>query len=346
MNVIITNEQQAIIAGLDIDIIKSLNGEFEVDELISMFQNFYFGKMILDITAIKDYNNMQNLQKLSMSLEVDKIILLLPANNQICTSNTFLSQLISMGIYNFTTNLEGLQYLYSHPNTYRDVAHIHQLGQLEATGGEQNNGSGGSGSTTNTVYRNNRMIILGFKNVTEHAGATSLIYMLKKNLESHGLNAVAVELNKRDFQYFGEENMASTMPENLANELLKYKDADIALVDLNDSNQEEVCGEVLYLLEPSMIRLNKLMKRDRRVFEKLKGKKIILAQSLLNQTDINDFEYESKLKIFYNLPPLNDRVKNPELTNLLDKLGIIATKKTEGSDKSGGIFDIFKRNDN
>ena len=40
MNVIITNEQQSVIAGLDIDVIKSLNGQFDVDELISMFQNF------------------------------------------------------------------------------------------------------------------------------------------------------------------------------------------------------------------------------------------------------------------------------------------------------------------
>ena len=33
-----------------------------------------------------------------------------------------------MGIYNFTRNKEGILYLLDHPNSYRDVAHIHQLG--------------------------------------------------------------------------------------------------------------------------------------------------------------------------------------------------------------------------
>ena len=35
-----------------------------------------------------------------------------------------------MGIYNFTRNKDGINYLLQHPNTYRDVAHIHQLDEL------------------------------------------------------------------------------------------------------------------------------------------------------------------------------------------------------------------------
>ena len=85
MNVIIANQQKEIIAGLDIDIIKSLDGEFDADELVSMFQNFYFGKMILDLTAVRDYKNLQNIQKLSMALDVEKIIILLPASDPECT---------------------------------------------------------------------------------------------------------------------------------------------------------------------------------------------------------------------------------------------------------------------
>lgn len=327
MNVIIANEQQSTISGLNIDVIKSLNGCFEVDELINMFQNFYFGKMILDLTAIKDYKNMQNLQKLSMSLEVDKIILLLPPNDLECTSNSYLSQLISMGIYNFTTNLEGLEYLYNHPNTYRDVAHIHQLGQTEREGI-----TGVTGIT-----------IIGVKNVTEHAGSTSLIYMMKKVLEANGVVVVAIELNKRDFQYFGEKNMVSITSEQLPAEVMKHKEANVILVDLNDSNQEDTCGDVLYLLEPSLIRLNKLIKRDRRVFERLRGKKIILNQSMLTGSDIGDFEYESKSKIYSSLPPLNDRGKNKELEELLVKLGLIKGSNDGNHDHGGGLFDIFKR---
>ena len=66
MNVIVANQQKEIISNLDIDILKSLDGEFDADEFVSMFQTFYFGKMILDVTAIKDYKNIQNIQKISL----------------------------------------------------------------------------------------------------------------------------------------------------------------------------------------------------------------------------------------------------------------------------------------
>ena len=128
MNVIISNERQAEIANLDIEVIKAINGVFEADELVSMFSNFFFGRMILDLTAIKDYKDVRNLQKFAMSLDVEKMIVLLPDTPE-CLTPAFLSKLISMGIYNFTTNLDGVKYLLDNPNTYRDVAHLHQIEQ-------------------------------------------------------------------------------------------------------------------------------------------------------------------------------------------------------------------------
>ena len=56
---------------------------------------------------------------------MDKVIFLL--DNKLMSDTSFLSKLISMGIYNFANNKESLMYLYDHPNTYKDVAHIHQL---------------------------------------------------------------------------------------------------------------------------------------------------------------------------------------------------------------------------
>ena len=54
----------------------------------------------------------------------------------------------------------------------------------------------------------------------------------------------------------------------------------------------------------------------------LKDKKIVLNQSLLSQSDVANFEYEAKIKVFYNLMPLNERDKKlPELNKLLVKLG-------------------------
>ena len=42
MNVIIANRYQTMLQSLNIDVIKMLNGEFEVSEIVSSFQNFYF----------------------------------------------------------------------------------------------------------------------------------------------------------------------------------------------------------------------------------------------------------------------------------------------------------------
>ena len=55
MNVIVSNKQKNLLNSLDVDVIKSINGEFSADELIGTFSNFFFNRMFLDITALKDY---------------------------------------------------------------------------------------------------------------------------------------------------------------------------------------------------------------------------------------------------------------------------------------------------
>ena len=320
MNVIISNERQAELANLDIEIIKSINGVFEADELIQMFSNFFFGRMILDLTALKDYMDVRNLQKLSMSLDVEKIIVLLPDTPE-CLAPRFLSKLISMGIYNFTTNLDGVNYLLNNPNTYRDVAHLHQIEEPQgaAPGGIIGVAAGGS----NTTIVSTGTYILGIKNVTEHSGATMLIYMLKNVLKDIGKRTIAIEVDKRDFVYLNDKDMISVDNNNLANEVLKHKDANVILVDLNKEGNIDVCNEVLYLIEPSTIKLNKLMRRDRQAFEKLAGKKVVIAQSILSSSDIKEFEYEANIKAFFVMPPLDERSKNTEvLQDLLSRLGI------------------------
>lgn len=326
MNVIIANEAKAMLSTLDIDVIKSVDGIHTADEIVEMFKNFFYARMILDITAIKDYNDITNIQKISIGLDADKIILLLP-NNEASTSSSYLSKIISMGIYNFTTTVDGIKYFLEHPNTYKDVAHIQQLNDLSTTINEK-------------VVAGSR--IIGIKNVTDHAGSTTLIYMLKKELEqSYGMSVVAIEVNKHDFSYFNSSNMISIDDEHLMTEIVKHNDVAIILVDLNDSSNEGACSDVLYLIEPSSIKLNKLMRRNRRVFEELKGRKIILNKSLLSNSDIMDFEYEGRTKVFYNIPPLNDRVKNPVLSDFLSKIGLI--NKTNEKESGGKIFGLFKR---
>ena len=325
MYVIVANEAKDMLSQLDIDIMKSVEGVHTAEEIVSMFKNFFYARMILDITAIQDYDDITNIQKISIGLDAEKIILVLP-NNAISTSSSYLSKIISMGIYNFTTNLEGVKYCLNHPNSYKDVAHIQQLNTLSSTINEK-------------VMSGNQVI--GIRNITDHAGSTTLIYMLKKELEqTYGMSVLALEVNRHDFLYFNDKNMISTTDTNLMSEIVRHKDASVILIDLNDSDNDGVCGDVLYLLEPSSIKLNKLMRRNRKIFEELRGKKIILNQSLLTNKDVMDFEYEGRTKVFYNLPPLNDRERSPVLADFLTKLGLL-TKNEEKDD--GKIFGLFKR---
>ena len=316
MNVIVSNKNQNLLNSLDVDVIKSINGEFSVDEIISTFSNFFFNRMFLDITAVKDYTDISNMQKLSMGLEMDKVILLL--DNNLMNDNSYLSKLISMGIYNFANNKETLMYLYNHQNTYKDVAHIHQLGN-ESNQVENNKKHGlfGDSYKSDNIVRTAK--VLGFKNVTASAGATTLIYMLKKALSEKDY-VVAIEVNKNDFGFFNEKDMYSVSENNLEAAINKFGTANMILVDLNNVNGD-ICDEIVYLIEPSMIKLNKMMLVNKDVFDKLSSKKVVLNKSLLSSKDVNDFEYESRSKVVFNIPPLNDRADNKEvLTEFINKL--------------------------
>ena len=311
MNVIVSNKNQNLLNSLDVDVIKSMNGEFTADEIIGTFSNFFFNRMFLDITAIKNYMDVGNIQKLSMGIEMDKVILLL--DNTLMSNNSYLSKLISLGIYNFANNKESLMYLYNHPNTYKDVAHIHQL-----TGSETDNTNSSVSQDTPTIRTAK---VIGFKNATAGAGATTLIYMLKKLLSEKDY-VVAIEVNKNDFGFFNERDMYSVNQNNLDAAINKFGTANTILVDLNNTNGE-TCDEVIYLMEPSIIKLNKMMLINKEVFDKLYGHKIVLNKSLLTPQDVTDFEFESHSSIAFNIPPLNDRIDNKEILSefikILDK---------------------------
>lgn len=332
MNVIVANKYREALSTLDIEIIKSLEGEFSVDEIIETFKNFFFQRMILDITAIKNYKDIKTLQKLSLSLDMDRVILILDGSPEV-TNPEYLSDLISMRVYNFTMNVEGVKYLYDNPNSYRDVAQYHQLDTVHDYGA----------GAVQQVYTNAATAtVIGIKNITEESGATTLVYLMKKQLERN-YEVVGVELDKHDFMYFDDESLVSAKSTELGNIITKYNQYNVILVDMNNSpSAEALVNEVLYLVEPSKIKLNKLLARNPRAFEKYRGKKIILNQSLLNNHDVLDFEYETNTKTFYNLPPLNDQENNnPALDSLLSRLGFAMQADGE-TEKKKGLFDLFK----
>ena len=323
MNVIVSNKNQLLLENLGIDIIKDMNGEFEVDEIIATFQNFFYQRMILDITAIKNYTDIVNLQKLSISLDMNKMILLLDGTET--TSNPiFLSNLVSMGIYNFTKNVEGIQYLYNTPNTYRDVAQFHRLDATFGNAAVNNPQAKYMAPVVEVApqpeFHGTRVI--GVKNVTRQSGASSLVYMMKNELSKH-YSVVGIEVDKTDFNYFKDKNLISTITSEVGSVINKHKDKDIIIVDINNSIVAEgFCQDVLYLIEPSIIKLQKLMTLNATALQGLKDKKVILNQSLLSSGEVANFEYEARVKVFYNLEPLNERSKKlPELNKLLVKLG-------------------------
>ncbi|MBO7079367.1 MAG: hypothetical protein J6W64_06110 [Bacilli bacterium] len=350
MNVIVANTKSNDLSNLDIDVIKNLNGEYSVSELVEMFKSFFYGKMILDVTAIKDYGDLSTYEELSKGLSVDRIIFLLPEGSKLCTPN-FLSHLIDLGIYNFTTDMNGVKYLLKKTNTLNDVEHIKKMVNERPTDVEMEEVKEEVSSTNEelpkniiktTTMTNDGVTIIGFKNVTEHAGSTTLIYMLKKELtRSYGSDGViAVELNKSDFAYFRDKNCISIKENDIKTTIANNAGVKIILVDLNNAVDDSYCNEVIYLIEPTTIKLNKLIQRNRIIFSSLTGKTVLLNKSALLNNDVSDFEGEAGIKVFYNMPSLDERKRNEIIGDFLTKLGLL---NNNSNNNSGGIFGLFRR---
>lgn len=328
MDTVISNKYSSVLNELDIEVSKKLEGEYTVDEIISQFKNFFFNKMFLDITAIKDYKDLTNLQKLSMSIDMDKVILLLDKDDSISDSEPFLAKLVNMGIYNFTKDQNNLMYLYTNPNVYRDVAYLQKIVPED------------NGNTTDSSHLIPNRRVIGIKNITDSAGSTSLIYMLKKVLSSY-YSVMVLEVNKRDFTYFKDNDALTVKEDEISNVMDKYNNIDIFLLDLNKSNKDYLCTDVLYLIEPSILKLNKLAMLNPKLINDIKGKMVVLNKSVLSKSEQADFEVEPGIKVFYNIPPLNDKKDNSDiLLPLLEKLGYI--KKEEEQEKKKSIFDFLK----
>ena len=166
--------------------------------------------------------------------------------------------------------------------------------------------------------------------------------MLKKQLRDR--KVLAVEINSNDFSYFNDSELMSISSNQVNNLKNKFIQFEIVLIDLNNASTdiESFCNEVIYLLEPSTIKLNTLMRRDRQALERIKNKKIVLNKSLLTVSDVSEFEYEAKMKMFYNIPPLDERKDSQMvLDSFLAKLGI-STNPNSNSNQ-GGFFGLFKK---
>ena len=351
MDVVVANEHKDALYDLDIDIIKMISGMYSALEVGEMFSNFFFDRMIIDVTALKANDDYHTYEKLVSYLDPEKIVFLLPEGSRLCTPN-FLGYLISFGIYNFTTNIKGVAYLLNKPNSFKEVEHIAKMSSTykkvdkpvreEKVSVETTPVQNSETSVSNENVKR-RPVIIGIRNVSESAGATTLTYMMFKELAAtYGReNVLAIEIDKNDFSFFYEKGLISTKQSDLAQCIEKNINKKIILIDLNDFGQDNFCNDVVYLLEPSTIKLNRLVSKNKNIFQALNGRKIVLNQSILQNNDIFDFESEAGIRVFYNIPPLDERKRNSVIASFLSRLGLISN--TQESASSGKIFGLFRR---
>ena len=329
MNIIVTNKYRDLIYGTNIEVLKELNGVYKVSQIANSFNSIFYKKIIIDATAIQDFPKEGVLKELAKSFDMDKLILFLPPDNP--PPKNFLSFLVSLNIYNFTDNPRGMLELIQRSNTIENVKEYAKKENVEKPVVEDNQ--------EDDIYSNNGRIVLGISNIEKNIYGTKLIYMMKNELEALGKKVVCVEMDKKNFVFYRSNDMISLSSNQVQAYLNNSFGYDVVLVD-SDNRLESICDDVIYLLDPSIWEVNKLLFSDRLIFQKLKGKKVIFVNSLLSDQDVDQFAKEANISVYYNLPPLNDRKNNKELDKLFIKLGIISETNEKNTKK--GLFDFFK----
>ena len=77
MNISIKNENTYVMEALDAEIIKTLNGCFNKENIVNDLNNLYYNKVILDITAINNYYDENTLFDFLSIFGPGKVILVL-----------------------------------------------------------------------------------------------------------------------------------------------------------------------------------------------------------------------------------------------------------------------------
>lgn len=343
MNVIVANEKISELNNLNIDVIKSVEGVYTVEELIGMFTNFFFNKMILDVTSIKDYTDYSNLKKLFESIDAKKVILYL---NDISNNKEFISDLVTLGVYNFTINYNELLELFNNPKEYKDVANL-QISKSsydinkeidEELGINQEKEFTFEDFILPGEYDGDKKII-GVVNLTSHAGATTLVVQMIKQLNIH-YKAIGIEMNKQDFIFFNAPLIYScTSKDDVLKKIKEHKDADAVIVDLNTVDSKEFCTDVIYLVEPGTIKMTKLIRRNGKIFEELSGEKIVINRTNMDDNGITEFEVESNIKVFGVVSNFRDNLDRVvSVDRLLVKLGYSKCGDNLNISKKRGLF--------
>lgn len=325
MNLAIVNENVNVINSLTIDIIKVMHGVYDAETLKDELVNFYFSKVIIDITAIKNYYSSSDLLEVLNYFGTDKVILLLN-DSEVCNNNKFLAELVKNGYYNFTKNAQTIGFLISKPNTYEDVKKYVENETFTSVLTQSNNTLKKDiiNNTNTNINSINNQIIIGIQNLSDNAGATTLMVQMVKQLALN-YNVKGIELNGRDNIYFRNDKILTCIDYLEAKDYIKgrFRNINVIIIDLNDfKDKDSLCTDIIYLLEPGIIRLSKFVKNTPNLDEFLENKKIVLNRSALKDEEINYFEKQTGIKVFYNLINFDDRRERLlSVDKLLIKLG-------------------------
>ena len=123
MNILVANLYKDYIVKYDLNIMKEFTGEFDGEEVLSMLKGITYEKLIIDLTAIRKYNDLNSIRKLTKEIESNRIVLVL-ANDPICKSDYYTSNLVNMGLYNFTMIPGEITTLLVAPRTYEEAKNV------------------------------------------------------------------------------------------------------------------------------------------------------------------------------------------------------------------------------
>lgn len=333
MYVIIKNENSNIINNLSVNVAKTLVGDFTRDDLERELSNVPFDKAIIDLTSIINYYDDNYLYNFLEFFKDPNNVIILLNDGFVANSKEFLGKLIERGYYNFATSDSAVNKLLERNNTFDDVKkYLEGYDFLKVD-------SIVSDKETSNRFETDK-IIIGIENGTPHAGATTLMYMLVKEI-SKSKKVKGIEMFNNDSLYFKDDRIITCQSRVQFETIVKtLKDIDVFIVDLNGSDVKEICNKLVYLVDPGSTKLYKIIKGNQKEYEHLLNSNVVLNRSNIKNDNLNNFEYETHLKIVGNVPNLNERLdSNSELNDLIKFL--VGNVKVKSSRK--GLFSFLRR---
>ena len=229
MYIIIKNENSKIINNLTVNVSKTLVGDFTREDLNRELSFINYDKAIVDITSIRNYYDDNYLYSFLQFFRSPSDVILLLNDGFVANSKHFLSKLIEKGYYNFATTDSAVNRLLEKNNTIEDVRDYMEGYDFLKTD------SIVSGIEKSDKFETDKFII-GIENGLAHAGATTLMYVLVKEI-SKLKNVKGVEMIKNDSAFFNDDRVISCESKIQFENIVKTLTViDVYVVDLNGTD--------------------------------------------------------------------------------------------------------------